>query len=440
MIRTRVPAIPAPTDANLVSVARAVKGILDVREGHTGDPLDTTVTFRDLVDGGLATVALPSGGSGSQVSLIPPTTSDYDPTTDLSVPPKPTGFTATGMFGAVQLQWDAPSKAYRNPTYAEIWRAETDVIGSAQLIGTTETRFYVDYLAANTTRYYWVRFMSAANIAGPYNATAGTKGQTAQNSSLLLASLTNQITETQLYSTLGARISLIDGPATAIGTVNNRIAAEASERSTADGKLFAQYTVKIDQSGYVTGYGLASTNTTGTPTSTFAVRADSFYIANPSGPGVPPATPFIVRTTATTIGGEYVPVGVYMSNAFIQNGTITTAKISSAAITDAKIANLDAAKITSGYISGDRIQAGTLDAKIANIDAAKITSGVIDRARIGNLDASQITTGQMDAARINVTQLSGLSANLGTVTAGQMRSADGKFIIDLNYKFIYIEV
>jgi len=105
----------------------------------------------------------------------------------------------------------------------------------------------------------------------------------------------------------------------------------------------------------VSGFGLASTANNSTPTSEFIVRADSFSISNPSGSGVPDATPFIVRTTPTTINGVSVPVGIYMSDAVIQNGSITNAKIGNATIDDAKIANLSAAKITTGSLDAARI-------------------------------------------------------------------------------------
>ncbi|PUE08986.1 hypothetical protein B9Z51_08615 [Limnohabitans sp. T6-5] len=137
-------------------------------------------------------------------------------------------------------------------------------------------------------------------------------------------------------------------------TVNEKSVAlqqESEVRATADGKLFAQYTVKIDNNGYVTGYGLASTLANGIPKSEFAIRADRFYIASPTGPGITPVTPFIVQTTPVKINGVDVPVGVYMSDAFIRNGTITNAKIANLAVDDAKIASLSVSKLTAGSIS-----------------------------------------------------------------------------------------
>ena len=52
----------------------------------------------------------------------------------------------------------------------------------------------------------------------------------------------------------------------------------------------------------------------------------------------------------------------------------------------------------------------------------------------GNL----IVDGSISASKLSANQLSAINADLGTVTAGMMRSPDGKFIIDLNNKAITI--
>ena len=162
------------------------------------------------------------------------------------------------------------------------------------------------------------------------------------------------------------------------------------------GGLEAQYTVKIDANGYVSGFGLASTAVNGTPFSEFIVKADRFAIGSPQGEVIP----FVVQTTPTTSNGESVPAGVYMDAAYIKNGTITRAKIGNAVIDDAKIASLSAAKVTFGEMSGDRITVGslnadrittnTLSAKLAQItDAyvgtAQIADAAITNAKIGNV-------------------------------------------------------
>jgi hypothetical protein len=143
---TKVPSIPSPTTNNLVHVSQAVKSLLDVREGLVGDKLDANVTFRDLIEAGA--VSLRPGWNGSTgtpvVPAFPTTPGGYNPSTDPTTPVQPTGVIATGLFAVVQLEWDTPD--YQNHAYAEIWRAETNVIGSAILIGTSDTSFYTDNL------------------------------------------------------------------------------------------------------------------------------------------------------------------------------------------------------------------------------------------------------------------------------------------------------
>lgn len=174
------------------------------------------------------------------------------------------------------------------------------------------------------------------------------------------------------------------------------VSTETSARVAADGAIKAKNTVKIDAAGHVSGYGLISTGNTANPTSEFGIKADSFFIAPPAshsasapttnlykgkvwvdtsdGANVtkyytgsswstdPQNLPFIVRSSPTTINGVLAPAGVYITDAFIADGTINNAKIGQLAVDDAKIASMDAAKITAGFIDSARIQAGSIDA------------------------------------------------------------------------------
>lgn len=122
--------------------------------------------------------------------------------------------------------------------------------------------------------------------------------------------------------------------------IRTALAQEASVRATRDGTLEAQYTIKIDQNGYVSGFGLASTARNSTPVSEFIVRADRFAIGSPAGPGIlDPIVPFIVLTTPTVVDGVDVPAGVYIKDAFIQNATIDTLKIKGGAVTETLVAS-----------------------------------------------------------------------------------------------------
>lgn len=54
-----------------------------------------------------------------------------------------------------------------------------------------------------------------------------------------------------------------------------------------NGDLYAQYSVKIDNNGFVSGFGLSSETKEGVPFSQFLIRADRFALANPSHTGIP---------------------------------------------------------------------------------------------------------------------------------------------------------
>ena len=231
---TLVPSIPDIRGDNAADVLRAIKSTLDVREGRIGDPLDQLVTMRDLADLNLVV----AGGSstltnGSTVPVVVPGTGGdgYNPTTDYTTPPTPTGLTAAAGFSNVYLSWDGAP--YRNHAYTEIWRASTDNLGDAIKVGTSSSNVFADPAAEGDTYYYWIRFVSVADITGPYNSTAGTAVTTATDPGPVLDLLTGQITEGQLYTSLGARINLIDAAASVAGSVNYRLAQEASARSAA---------------------------------------------------------------------------------------------------------------------------------------------------------------------------------------------------------------
>jgi hypothetical protein len=232
--------------------------------------------------------------------------------------------------------------------------------------------------------------------------------------------------------------------------------ASVTQLSTAvtdiEGNAAASYVLQVNANGAVAGMVIEA-NATDSGTTSTAVQfvADKFAIWDGSGAAASNSiAPFIV-TAATTINGESVPAGVYMTNAFIKNGSIESAKIGT----------LSADKITFGSMHGDRITAGTINANRINggviqstdlsnntstvIHGGNITTGTIDAqfldadlivsTDLGSggstvIDGSRITTGLINADRINVTDLVLPTVNKkvsGTVIGGfannQMRLA-----------------
>lgn len=110
---------------------------------------------------------------------------------DTTVPPKPTGFTVTGIFTTNFLHWDLPN--YANYNFAEVWRisavdgsgnlipVSSVSLANAILVGTSNGNIYTDPVDAGAKYYYWIRFISGANVAGPYNAVDGTLGATSES-------------------------------------------------------------------------------------------------------------------------------------------------------------------------------------------------------------------------------------------------------------------
>lgn len=266
----------------------------------------------------------------------------------------------------------------------------------------------------NTRWHIWAKYETHDGVesTSPAGGANGVICETGQDITQLLEVLTGSITASQLYTDLGTRIDLVEALQRALAAtsqtllqtlvsihavgrdaqsglalvqeeitlkVNTDVSAEASKREllavtvadntasieteatarvSADGSLFAQYTVKVDVNGYVSGYGLASTSTGldgAVPFSSFIIRADSFAIASPTGPGITPATPFIVRTTISTENGVSIPVGVYMDSAYIVNVSALYARFGTLIADSIAVGQIDAANLTlgSGAIGGN---------------------------------------------------------------------------------------
>jgi hypothetical protein len=128
-------------------------------------------------------------------------------------------------------------------------------------------------------------------------------------------------------------------------------------------------------------------------------------------------------------------------------GTLIEAQIANGAISGAKIATgaIEAGKVAAGAITAVKLAAGSVTTgKLAAgaVTADAIQAGAISTQKIaaGAVTAGLIAAGAIDAGKISVTQLSAITSDIGTATAGVIRSADGKFRIDLNAKTITITV
>jgi uncharacterized protein YjbI with pentapeptide repeats len=418
------------------------------------------VSWSDLMASGLARTDI----SGN---FLPP----YDPgLVDYTPPPAPTNLTAAGAMTNILLEWDAP--AYGNHAYTEIWAHSADTQGLSVLIGTSQGSLYAHPVGTAQTRYYWIRFVSKADVASAYNASAGVMGATSQDPAWLLSVLTGQLSTSQLVTALNTRINLIDDADSVPGSVSARvkteqtaresadtalasdittlsstvgdntaaISTEATTRATQTGELYAQYTVKVQTNGYVSGFGLASTLKDATPFSEFAIVADAFTIAPVNTDNtLADGSPFFHRTAATTINGVSVPAGTYMKSAYIHNASIVNAQIANLAVDDAKVANLSAAKVTFGEMSGDRITVNTLNADRINttnlaaklttvgtayINTANINDAAITTAKIGDAQVTNALIGSAAIQAANIGDLQVTNAKIANLAVNAAKIAD----------------
>ena len=233
---TKVPGfdgtLPSGTDKALAKRIDALTEAVDIRLGRRGDPQDRAVTLRELIESGLAEELRaepwdPNNPSRGNIGIRPAGFAD------VTVPPAPTGVSASGGFSLVQVYWDFPT--YLNHSLTEIWRYDSNTIGNAILVGTSGGRSFVDPVGEGVTRYYWVRHVSESSIPGPFHATNGASATTALNVALLLSTLNGAITTSQLTNSLLTRINLIDGSSSTPGTIPYQIAQEAATRATALG-------------------------------------------------------------------------------------------------------------------------------------------------------------------------------------------------------------
>ncbi|MCV9380497.1 DUF1983 domain-containing protein [Aeromonas hydrophila] len=168
---------------------------VELLTGQRGNKLDKAVTLRELTELGLATLRPGAGGAynpGKNPDLFP--TGIYDK------PHAPVNVQANGAFHTVVVDWDSPN--YRGHAHTEIWRAETDSLPAATLVGTTSANVFSDAIGKGAQFYYWVRFVNGKDDKGPFQGMQGVKAETSRDVQDILDELQGKIEESHLAQTL----------------------------------------------------------------------------------------------------------------------------------------------------------------------------------------------------------------------------------------------
>lgn len=214
---------------------------------------------------------------------------------------------------------------------------------------------------------------------------------------------TVQVVQTTLTKATGDIKSLGERITTAQSTADgNKATVQAHSRSI--NGLEAQYTVKVDVNGKVSGYGLATTPKNGTPESKFIVNADRFGVG---ATGKADIFPFTVDTRQNRVG---------VNGELVVNGK---------AIVD---------RLNAGDIHGDKITANTLNANrltAGSVTAREMAAGSITAEKLAAnaVTADKLKAGSITSDKLAVRTLSAVSSDLGDINAGNINIGNGAFTV-----------
>ena len=408
-----LPALVSPISPDLRRYLERIRESIESPDGF--------VTKRELK----STSGFSSGSDGSLVF----DGSDYvDPDASCVAPPAPTALTITGSMTSIILEWagTAYGACY---SHTEIWRASTNVLSAAVLIGTTVSGAYADAVGSDGSYFYWVRMVNVNGVEGGYNTTVGVPGVTAPD----LAYVFGQLTETYGVGTTApyffvppppAAATIIDGVTIPTGTyikdalIHNGaiVAAKIGEAAVESAKIkdAAIIAAKIGTAAVESAKIKDAAITT--------AKIDNAAITN----------------------AKIANLAVH--NANILDAAITNAKVADAAITNAKIDNLDASKITAGTIHADRIGAGSIVAgKLKVTGTGAVTAGTVG-ARPSSWTPSASDVGAAPDSimhAIHTTEIDGANIRTGTISANVIttgylaagRVAAGVMYDDTHYTF-----
>ncbi len=200
-----------------------------------------------------------NGGNGSDDGGMTP-----------QYPTQPTGLQVNGGFTVVELDWDAPK--YYGHSQTQIWRCPEDNLSEAVQVGSTAANIYSDPIDPVFEGYYWIRFVNADAVVGPYNDSAGTYVITQESTQDIIDVINDEINNSPLIDELQAGL---DGVEEEVTTID-------SEGTQAFQNMWS---VKASADGITAGIGLvAGVDDQGKPISQVAVAASQFFVFDPNNP------------------------------------------------------------------------------------------------------------------------------------------------------------
>ncbi len=193
-------------------------------------------------------------------------------------------YSKTTSDGALATQMSTITASYT--TYADTKKSEA--IGAAATDATNKANNAISVASADVRNYSYSQAQTNSAIAASESTLRAefTSGQGGY--------ATQAYVQSYSYSVAQADAAIASQTSDLRTTVGNHTTAIQTNSTSING-VTGQVFTKIDSNGYVTGFGLSSTTSTATPTSSFIVLAANFQIAAP-GSGIGPHTMFSVGT------------------------------------------------------------------------------------------------------------------------------------------------
>ena len=454
---SELPQVPKGLEQGLTSFLNHVRQVIDKEK------VAEAAEVGNNLGGGSAAVDGITGTSTGQTPVVCP--AQPAPIVDLE---------AHVAIETVMLTWTYPKSACHS--FVRVYRNTINDVADAVAIGDSTHTIFVDKLTPNgdlqqdTDYYYWVRAYDDNGIYGDFNAVDGVLVHTSKGTDFVNNQLTAAISESSLVATLSNEI--------------DQIAPLQTTTATLETILGEEYTVKIDNNGKIAGFGLA-TEALGanalTELTLDAIRATgvddgtgkvidhlALDVQTINGVAISAGATFETYlqvgqtlslqanyTTEEWDGIAMVPVS-YKTNGY-QNFTIqeftygsgsgsiyltlsgvayeysgyigVSGHLSNPSTDDISIDYsrfkhsefaILADRFTLAHPGGDRSPFHVANGEVY-INSAFIADASINSAQIGSVNADKITAATLSA----------LSADMGTLTAGELVSPTGKFNINL---------
>lgn len=394
---------------------------------------------------------------------------------------------AAGFYDWIMLSWDISYDYWL--AHFEIFRAMVNDLTQAIPVGTTLDHVWIDRdVSPGQDYYYWIRIVQKERAGGNVGTlpTDGKLARCLDSPEWILEQLIGNITESHLCQALSDRIDLIDADATFPGSVNARIAEESGARALADNAMSARVSVIEDgiqanaqQIVYLASLiddisgggeygaeafmalearvtdveGVVETQTSSITALESRISDAELELAGLSGDIDAWATAISqMQTTVTEHGNTLSALSSQTTQIATTVGEHTTAIEQNALSIDGIEGEYTIKIDANGKVAGIGLVNGPTGSEFA-IRADKFyivypegdgsvsiipfiigmvngTSTVgIDGALIvdGTILARMIAANQITAEHINVVNLAAISADLGSITAGQINIGSGVF-------------